>query len=172
MKDPQKIITMAIVCLLVTSATTLKAATAPANIPGNVLNQFSSQYPDATIKKWKVEKGNYIAEFKDNGMPAKSTYNGQGAWEKTEVEIKHIKQLPATVSAGFNKSEFHNYYVESIEQVSTPTGIRYIVDVDNCNGNKGITEGYGGLDNEELKFNGNGLLIGITDLNGPDEDDI
>jgi len=172
MKNSQKIITLSIACLLVISSTALKAATAPATIPGNVSNQFSSQYPGATIKKWKAEKGNYIAEFKDNGRPAKSTYNGQGAWEKTEVEIRHIKQLPAAVSAGFNKSEFHNYYVESIEQVSTPSGVQYVMEVDNCNGNKGITEGFGGLDNEKLKFNGNGLLIGITDLNGPDEDDI
>lgn len=172
MKNLIRTMAPAMACLAVMSTTVAMAVGSTIDIPDKVVKQFDNQYPDAKVKKWEVGNGNYTALFKENGTTAESTYSDQGTWEKTVVDVKHVKQLPVAISTAFSQSRFHNYTVDGIQKISTPAGDQYILKVDNHNGSWLVTEGYGNLDDEELQFDSTGSLIKITDLNGVDVDGV
>lgn len=95
-------------------------ACAQTNIPEKVKSAFVQKFPGAKSVKWEKENdAEYEAEFKRDGQEMSASFDPEGNWLETEMEIK-VKDLPAAVSHTL-ATEFDGYEVEEAEKIQTPT---------------------------------------------------
>lgn len=86
---------------------------ASSKVPSAVQSAFSKAFTGIADAKWEKEKGNYEANFKQNGQKMSALFDANGAWLETETDIA-INTLPATVVDYVNK----NYKGEKIKEAA------------------------------------------------------
>jgi Putative beta-lactamase-inhibitor-like, PepSY-like len=64
-------------------------------VPAAVKAAFAKQYPGVTTK-WEKEDGQYEASFKQNGNSVSATYQANGSFIESEIDI-NVAELPASV---------------------------------------------------------------------------
>ena len=94
-----------------------------------VLNSFSTQYPQAHIKKWVVKNDTDIAEFKMLKTKQNAFYLPNGTWIKTESEINHVSDLPKPVETNWHQCAFQTWYVEDVKKVESADQNLYAIKV-------------------------------------------
>lgn len=100
-------------------------------VPQKVVAAFTTQFPNAHLKKWEQRKEGYIADFRQEGKKYFAYYAEDGVWRGTESPIKWTRQLPAAVKEGWKASEYYSWYVEDIKKIQTPERPLYVLHVDN-----------------------------------------
>ena len=103
-----------IIVALVFAATAVSAQKIDASkVPSAVKNTFSKNFPGTTDVKWEMEKGDYEANFKQNGQKMSALIDPMGALRETEIGIA-ISELPANATAYISK----NYKGEKIKEAA------------------------------------------------------
>jgi hypothetical protein len=82
-------------------------------VPTAAQSAFSKNFPGVKDVKWEKEKGNYEANFKQNGQKMSALFDANGAWLETETDIA-INTLPIAVTDYVAK----NYKGEKIKEAA------------------------------------------------------
>jgi hypothetical protein len=131
-----------------------------AQVPSVVNSAFTSQYPQASLKSWTMDKGQYIATFKYDNREWTAHYSAEGNWLRSERNIKNMANVPYSVRAAIKSSKYASYHVDAIARLQMPDHSNmYRVRVDNNNGNETAYQGAGAVDAESLYFSEGGSLI-------------
>ena len=67
------------------------------DVPGDVTQSFSSEYPSAKISSWVLENNQYVANFKDDGSDGKAYFKNDGTWIQTTYDIP-TSEIPLSIS--------------------------------------------------------------------------
>lgn len=122
-----KALTTALVLGLI--ATTPAMAMENTPVPEAVENAFKAKFPNAEDVEWELENDNlWEVEFEMNDIEYEATFSADGTWLETETEVEE-ENLPATVKAALD-AKYADYDLEEIEQVETPTGSFYEMEID------------------------------------------
>lgn len=98
-------------------------------VPEAVKTAFAQRFPKAEGTKWEQEdKTDYEAAFKLGGMKYSAKYAAAGTWMETEHGIKR-EALPEPVRNTLATS-YAGHEVEGVEQVETPDGTHFEVDLE------------------------------------------
>lgn len=98
-------------------------------VPAAVTSSFKTKFPEVVNAEWEMEKADYEASFKKNGVEMSANFDNEGKWLETETEIK-VSALPAAVSATLKK-DFADYKVDEACKVeSVKDGNCYEVEVE------------------------------------------
>ena len=79
------------------------------DVPGDVTQSFSSEYPSAKISSWALEGEQYVANFKDDGSNGKAYFTNDGTWIKTTYEIP-TSEIPLSISK-YVTENYPNYEI-------------------------------------------------------------
>ena len=79
------------------------------DVPGDVTQSFSSEYPDAKISSWVLEDNQYVANFKDDGSIGKAFFKNDGTWLKTTYDIP-TSEIPLSISK-YVTENYPNYEI-------------------------------------------------------------
>lgn len=82
-------------------------------VPASVMAAFNKNFSGINDAKWEKEKGNYEANFKQNGQKMSALFDANGGWLETETDIA-INTLPAAVTEYIAK----NYKGEKIKEAA------------------------------------------------------
>jgi len=72
-------------------------------VPSSVQSAFNKNFPDIKDAKWEKEKGNYEANFKQNGQKMSALFDANGTWLETETDIA-ITALPKAATDYIEKN--------------------------------------------------------------------
>jgi hypothetical protein len=88
-----------------------------AKIPARVMSTFKERFPDAEKVSWEVEnKKEYEANFKSKGIEQSSSFDENGKWIETGVEIR-FSGLPKEVQQTVN-TQFAGWKIDEISKAS------------------------------------------------------
>ncbi len=103
-------------------------ACAKQSAPDAVTKAFQTKFPDAQRVKWEMEEDNkWEADFKANGEKLSACFDENGAWLKTEKEMKKSK-LPSVVKSSLDE-KFKDYDLEEVEALETPDFSGYAIEL-------------------------------------------
>lgn len=88
--------------------------------PQEIINHFTSTYPNAQVKDWdKESNGTYNVEFRNAGKKYEAYYAADNSWVRTERDISR-REVPQAVWNTLSKSEYASWKVDDIEEHQTP----------------------------------------------------
>jgi hypothetical protein len=87
--------------------------------PPSAKAHLAQTYPKATVKEWKQGTKLYRAEFTLKGEKHTAVYTTEGAWVRTEHDIKK-DELPSAITRALKASKFGAWKIEDVEEHSTP----------------------------------------------------
>jgi hypothetical protein len=123
------------IAILLLAAVFFENATAQQNVSGNIpkdiVQAFSKTYPAAHVKHWKMDSGNYAAEFLTDKKKAFAVYSPGGQWLNTTIKIRFTKNLPDAVKTALSNSKYNNWYVDEIKELQSPNNHLFLVYVNN-----------------------------------------
>ena len=79
------------------------------DVPGDVTQSFTSEYPSAKISSWVLEENQYVANFKDDGSNGKAFFTNDGTWIKTTYDIP-TSEIPLSISK-YVTENYPNYEI-------------------------------------------------------------
>jgi hypothetical protein len=79
------------------------------DVPGDVSQSFTSEYPSAKISSWILEDNQYVANFKDDGSIGKAYFKNDGTWLKTTYDIP-TSEIPLSISK-YVTENYPNYEI-------------------------------------------------------------
>ena len=79
------------------------------DVPGDVTQSFSSEYPSAKISSWALENNQYVANFKDDGSNGKAYFKNDGTWLQTTYDIP-TSEIPLSISK-YVTDNYPNYEI-------------------------------------------------------------
>jgi hypothetical protein len=135
-------------------------------VPATVLAAFAAKYPNAAIKNWNVNNGEYIAKAKAGNRKYFATFDNKGAWIKTVSKFNWPGSLSPLVRKAFNKSKYSAWHIYEINLVDTPSGQFYQVMVDNTNPPIDAFHQDLQISDWLLEFKSNGELISERNITG------
>lgn len=94
-------------------------------LPRMVPVAFNKTFPGARNVQWEKEKGNYEANFTQDGKKMAATYDDKGEWLETESPVT-LTSLPEEIRAYLDK----NYKGQAIKEttiIKTKTVTKYEV---------------------------------------------
>ncbi len=98
------------------------------DVPGDVTQSFSSEYPSAKISSWMLENDQYVANFKDDGANGKAYFKNDGTWVKTTYDIP-TSEIPLSISK-FVTENYPNYEISVCHLRELPkTSTHYYLEV-------------------------------------------
>jgi hypothetical protein len=89
-------------------------------VPSVVKDSFARRFPNVKAK-WEKEDNKFEAEFKKDGKKMSATYNENGVWLETEMEIS-VSDLPAIITE-YVKDTHHS----KIRKAYRITGVNGVV---------------------------------------------
>jgi hypothetical protein len=133
-------------------------------IPQAVQSAFSTKYPQANLKNWKIKKDSCIASFIMDKRRYEASYSKNGNWLRVERNMRRTSSLPAEALLYLKKAIYASWHVDELEKVQTPSESLYLVQVDNNSGNQTAYENAGSVENKMLYFDESGKLIRVIEL--------
>ncbi|MBQ7735005.1 MAG: PepSY-like domain-containing protein [Bacteroidales bacterium] len=79
------------------------------DVPGDVTQSFTSEYPSAKLSSWALEGDQYVAIFKDDGSNGKAYFTNDGTWVKTTYDIP-TSEIPLSISK-YVTENYPNYEI-------------------------------------------------------------
>ena len=79
------------------------------DVPGDVTQSFTSEYPSAKLSSWALEGDQYVANFKDDGSNGKAYFTNDGTWVKTTYDIP-TSEIPLSISK-YVTENYPNYEI-------------------------------------------------------------
>lgn len=95
--------------------------------PKEVLQSFSTMYPNAKEVTWEHDEDTWEAEFMSNGHEVSVDYTEAGGWVETETTL-HRSEVPAIVAEGIFK-QYPNAEFLKFEEVRGEDFLAYEVDI-------------------------------------------
>ncbi|HRD51640.1 MAG TPA: PepSY-like domain-containing protein [Flavobacteriales bacterium] len=105
--------------LLLAAALPLFGQATKVNPPAAAQTHLKQHYPKAEVKEWKQGAKNFRAEFKLRGETYKATYTVEGAWVRTEHDIKK-DELPGAVMRAIKAGKYAAWKLDDAEEHATP----------------------------------------------------
>ncbi|MCF8369320.1 MAG: PepSY-like domain-containing protein [Bacteroidales bacterium] len=103
--------------------------------PSKVRSAFKEKFPDVTKVKWEMENDNeWEAEFKSDGLEGSASFDLEGKWLETEMEII-TEDLPANVFKALYL-EYEKFEIEEAVSLSSPDFMGYELSVEILDGKK------------------------------------
>jgi len=115
---------IAFIFIFVTLVISQTFAQKAAQVPEQVKNSFSQNFPKASNVKWSKENENeWEAEFKQEGKEFSANFKSDGTWLETEQEIAK-SDIPNAVKNTLD-SQFTGYKIEEAEISKSAEGSVY-----------------------------------------------
>ena len=92
------------------------------DIPKEVEQAFTAQYPNATAVEYRDNLVNVKIVFTHKGEKLTASYNNAGKWKETE-KAWNFEQLNADIKDGFQKSKYADWKVTETKIVYRPDGV-------------------------------------------------
>lgn len=87
--------------------------------PVSAKAHLTQTYPKASVKEWKQGTKLFRAEFTLKGEKHSAVYTTEGAWVRTEHDIKK-DELPGTIARALKASKYGGWKIEDVEEHATP----------------------------------------------------
>lgn len=87
--------------------------------PAAARTHLNSTYAGAVVKEWKEGKKHFKAEFKLKDETYRAYYTAEGAWVRTEHNVKK-SELPGPVTAALERSKYGHWKIEDAEEHASP----------------------------------------------------
>lgn len=98
------------------------------DVPGDVTQSFSMEYPSAKISYWSLEDNNYVAFFKDDGSDGQAYFSNDGTWLRTLYPIPRT-EIPLSINT-YVTSNYPNYEISVCNLREMPkVGTHYYLEV-------------------------------------------
>jgi hypothetical protein len=104
---------------LVASAQLLAQKPVVVTPPASAKAHLAQTYPNASVKEWKQGTKLFRAEFTLKGEKHTAVYTTEGAWVRTEHDIKK-DELPGTIARALKASKYGAWKIEDVEEHATP----------------------------------------------------
>ena len=101
------------------------------DVPQQVKQSFTTQFPEGRLKKWESCKEGYIARFRQDGKLYFAYYSADGGWQGTERPVKWTRHLPKKVQEAWKGSGYVQWYVHEIRRINTPEKQLFVMHVTN-----------------------------------------
>jgi hypothetical protein len=134
------------------------------SVPLAVLTSFTAKYPQANVKKWEMNNGQYLAVFTMGKQHSSASFSSDGNWLSTKTDVR-ISKLPADIRYTLRNSRYSSYTIDDVKDVQMPSKNMYLLEVDNDSGNKMVYSNVGLVDDELLYFSQHGRLLESKDNN-------
>jgi Putative beta-lactamase-inhibitor-like, PepSY-like len=131
-----------IVLLMVAGLPAFAQKLSEARVPSAAKSAFETKFPGMKDIKWEKEKGNFEANFIENGKKSSAIFDEKGNWIETETAVSN-KELPFPILQYVTQNFNNKQISEASKILKAAGGINYEVVV----GKK------------ELLFGPNGQLI-------------
>lgn len=110
------------------------------SVSQQVLDAFSTKFPNATNVVWESKAGFLVADFKypDTNVlyDGEAWYSPQGKWYMTEVDIPYAS-LPEAVRTAFEASDYADWYIEDVDMVEREaTATLFVIEVESRDSNE------------------------------------
>ena len=129
-------------------------------VPTAVMNAFESKFPSVHQAEWELNKGYYVAEFRQDGMDVEAWYDNQGSWRMTESDFgRNLTLLPQAVQTTFQSSGYSQWTVDDIDKYECPDKTFYLIEVKKA-----------GQRDRKLFYSQDGLLL--KDVEDKENDDV
>ncbi|MDR2010787.1 MAG: PepSY-like domain-containing protein [Bacteroidales bacterium] len=127
-----------------------KSEKAPNSMVGD---NFDSLYPNAKHIEWEIEKGYYVAEFRDGNHDKEAWFDNSYSWVLTKTEYE--RKVPDLVKETINNSNYKGWHIDDVDFIEKVNRDPfYIVEVE-----KGESE-------VDLYISNNGEIIAEITENG------
>lgn len=70
-------------------------------------------YPDARHVEWEMERGYYVAEFRENGLEKEAWFNRDYVWVLTKTEYE--RNIPDVVRRAVDNSDYKEWRIDDID---------------------------------------------------------
>ena len=94
------------------------------DIPAEVTDAFTKQYPGAEQVVYKDNLKNFHVHFLLSGDKYVAKYNSKGEWKESEKSTDIVK-LPQPVQDGFNKSKYTAWKIKEVVALQMPNGAEH-----------------------------------------------
>jgi hypothetical protein len=94
------------------------------DIPAEVTDAFSKQYPGAEGVVYKDNLKNFHVHFTLTGDKYIAKYSSKGEWKESEKSTDIVK-LPQPVQDGFNKSKYADWKIKEVVVLLAPKGTEH-----------------------------------------------
>lgn len=116
---------LAFLCGSITMAQDL----AQSQVPAPILNQFKSEFPDATRVEWEMKGNLYKVEFdKPKAKEFEAWYDAQGNRKKLKEELRS-RDLPAAIKKSINTSH-QGFRVDDVEKITENGVVKYKIEIE------------------------------------------
>lgn len=124
------------------------------NFPNDSLKDtFNNKFPNAKGIEWEVEKGYYVADFRENGREKEAWFEKSGIWLLTETDYE--RKAPDVIKKVLDASEYNSWRIDDVDFIEQKDKVSFfIVEIE-----KGEKE-------MDLFFSENGELIEEVQGNG------
>ena len=130
------------------------------NVPAVVLASFSSKYPAAEAKGWKINNDEYTTKAKEGGHKYFATFDKNGAWIYTVSKHNWPGALSPEVKRALNKNGYGIWHIYGVNIVDSPKGQIYQVMIDDSNHRINARHNEIFTDNRMVEFKSTGEFIG------------
>lgn len=79
------------------------------DVPGDVTQSFTSEYPSAKLSFWALEDNQYVANFKDDGSNGKAYFQNDGTWIQTTYDVP-TSEIPLSMTK-YVTENYPNYEI-------------------------------------------------------------
>ena len=95
------------------------------DVPQDVFISFKYKYPDATVKEWQTDKGNFLAKFSIAEQQAVAEFTANGKWVVSRFTIAE-KELPSPIMTYYKQTyKPHEFVITLSELVKEESGNTY-----------------------------------------------
>ncbi|MDR0371212.1 MAG: PepSY-like domain-containing protein [Prevotellaceae bacterium] len=88
---------------------------APNNVIGDI---FDRMYPHVSHIEWEMERGFYVAEFRENGYEKEVWFTKKNEWVLTKTEYE--RNVPTVVRQGLNGTDYANWRIDDVDYIEMP----------------------------------------------------
>lgn len=114
-----KRIVLLMLMLLPLCAVAQKEDIRESKVPEVVLKNFTSKYPKAQDREWKVKNDEYEVDFMIDDKKYEAKYEADGRWKKTSINMSK-RDVPEVVMKAVKTTQFAKWMVDDAELVQTP----------------------------------------------------
>ena len=136
-------------------------------VPQIIISAFNNKYPNAEVKRWKIEDDRFIAKVIIKNSKSFAAFDKNGKWINTVTKITWPWKLPKPVNAALSKTKYGNWHVYSMAKLERPSGNFYRIVVDDGNLTADATRQFPLATDKLLEFKADGTMINIVEINNP-----
>lgn len=96
-------------------------------VPETVKEAFAQKYPTTPAYEWDLERGFYVADFRNDYRDAEAWFKADGTWVKTETD--YVTALPEVVQ-NYVTTNYADYRIDDVDWVETPSQTYFDIELE------------------------------------------